>query len=269
MPQLLFDVLDEIAQRVRDASRLLLCLDFDGTLVPFAPDPAKVVLPPPMARILRALVEHESLNLAVISGRERNDLHRRVGIPGVIYAGNHGLDIGGPGFVFVEPTAASRTEDLRELAKALTTNLHPIAGVIVEDKGLTISIHYRQVAEDALDELRRIVHSTLAATSHPFVLGAGAKVHEIRPRVYWNKGTAVCWIRDQLGEPRALPIYVGDDTTDEDAFNAIKDDGITVKVGVTTETAAHYRIEGPADVQRFLEWLNRTLLPASTLGIRH
>ena len=194
--------------------------------------------------------------LAIVSGRDRTDLHRRIGIPGLIYVGNHGLDIGGPGYVFVEPTAAAHSEELRGLADVLTERLKGIEGVIVEYKGLTISVHYRLVADAACDEVRRVVHATLAASSHPFVLGMGEKVHEIRPRVNWNKGTAVNWLRQQLGQPEVLPIYVGDDVTDEDAFAAIRTDGITVKVRKDTETAAQYTLEDPAEVRKFLEWLD-------------
>jgi trehalose-phosphatase len=259
MSQPFFDAVNEIGERIRQAPRCLLCLDFDGTLSHFVDDPAAARLSPSMERAVRAIAGHDTMSVAIVSGRDRTDLHRLVDIPGLIYVGNHGLDISGPGYMFVEPTAASRTEELRTLAQTLTTNLQAIEGVIVEYKGLTISVHYRQVAPAAYDEIRRIVHATLAGASHPFVLSVGEKVHEIRPRVYWNKGTAVNWIRGQLGKPDALPIYVGDDTTDEDAFTALRDDGIAVKVRSGTETAAHYTLEGPADVRRFLEWLDHLL----------
>jgi trehalose-phosphatase len=249
----------DVGERIRQAPRCLLCLDFDGTLSQFVDDPADARLSPSMERALRAIAGHDTMSVAIISGRDRTDLHRLVDIPGLIYVGNHGLDISGPGYMFVEPTAASRTDELRALAQTLTAKLQGIEGVFVEYKGLTISVHYRQVPASGQDELRRIVHATLAGTSHPFVLGAGEKVHEIRPRVYWNKGTAVTWIRAQLGKPDALPIYVGDDTTDEDAFTALRDEGITVKVRTSPETAAHYTLEGPPDVRRLLEWLDQLL----------
>jgi trehalose-phosphatase len=264
MTRRLFDVLDEVGDRIREAPRHLLCLDFDGTLTPLVADPSLAVLRPSVVRVLRTLACCDSLTMAIISGRDRNDLFRRVRIPRLIYAGNHGLDIRGPGYTFVEPTAASQTKELRELALALTTNLQRIAGVIVEFKGLTISVHYRQVADDARDEVRRVVHATLAVASRPFVLRAGNAVHEIRPQVDWNKGTAVVWIRGQMGEPDALPIYVGDDTTDEDAFMAIRGDGISVKVGAEIDTAARYRVADPSEARHFLKWLDRTLTPAAS-----
>jgi trehalose-phosphatase len=261
MSRPLFDALSEVAERIRPAPRCLLCLDFDGTLAPFVPDPGDAFLTPAMDRMLRDLAGHDTLALAIMSGRDRTDLHGRVNIPGVIYAGNHGLDISGPGYVYVEPTAASHSEELRGLSQTLTSRLQPFAGVLVEYKGLTISVHYRQAQESDGEEIRRVVHATLAGSSHPFVLSAGEKVHEIRPRVYWNKGTAVSWIRTQLGAPDALPIYVGDDTTDEDAFTAIRDDGIGIKVGAVGETAARYTVNDAAEVHRFLKWLAELLSP--------
>jgi trehalose 6-phosphate phosphatase len=258
----LFDALSEVAERIHQAPRCLLCLDFDGTLAPFVPDPGDAFLSPAMDRLLRDLAGHDTLALAIVSGRDRADLQGRVKIPGVIYAGNHGLDISGPGFVYVEPTAASHSEELRGLSQALTSRLQSFGGVLVEYKGLTISVHYRQARESEGEEIRRVVHETLAGASHPFVLGAGDKVHEIRPRVYWNKGTAVSWIRTQLGAPDTLPIYVGDDTTDEDAFTAIRDDGIGIKVGAGAETAARYTVKDATEVLTFLQWLAELLSPA-------
>jgi trehalose 6-phosphate phosphatase len=176
-----------------------------------------------------------------------------------VYAGNNGLDISGPGFVFVEPTAAARVAELHKLAGLLSSGLQAIPHAIVVEKGLTISVHYRLVEEADREELRRIVHTTLANADHPFVLVAGDKVHEIRPRVSWNKGSAAVWIREHLGEPAPLPIYVGDDATDEDAFAAFRDEGICIKVRTGSETAARYTLDGPAEVRRFLEWLDDLL----------
>jgi trehalose-phosphatase len=256
MSQPLFDAQQEVGARLRLAPRWLLCLDFDGTLAEFVGEPDEARLSPQTERALRALAERESVFLAIVSGRDRADLQRRVGISGLIYAGNHGLDISGPGFLFVEPTAASRVDELHKLARVLASRLQGIEGAIVEDKGLTVSIHYRMVPEPACEEVRRVVHAILAGANHPFVLVAGEKVHEIRPRVSWTKGSAVAWIRDRLGKPEPLPIYVGDDATDEDAFAALRQDGIAVKVRPGGETAARYTLDDPAEVRKFLEWLD-------------
>jgi trehalose-phosphatase len=256
MPHSLFDVIDEIAFRIAQAPHLILFLDFDGTLAAIAQEPAMAGLSPHMERVLRSLAGQPQVSVAVISGRERADLQNRIRIPGLIYAGNHGLEINGDGFIFVEPTAAACSGAIKEVVADLGRRLHDISGALVEDKGLTVSVHYRLVADDKLDELRRTVHTVLAASHHPFQLTAGDKVYEIRPRVYWSKGTAAEWIRQQLDKPDDLAIYVGDDSTDEDAFAALAD-GITVKVGAGAgETAAHYLLQDPAEVRKFLEWLD-------------
>ncbi len=254
MSRPLFDATWEIEERIARAPHLLLCLDFDGTLTPFVEDPTQATLSPPVQRVLLALAGQENTSLAIISGRHRADLQARVGIAGLIYAGNHGLEISGPGCFFIEPTAAACGEALQELAAELTRKMEPIAGAFVEDKGLTLSVHYRQVAEADSEEVRRLVHATLAGTNHPFHLTTGEKVYEIRPRVYWDKGKAVGWIKEQLGKPEILIIYLGDDVTDEDAFTALPEE-ITVKVNGSAETAARYELASPAGVRRFLEWL--------------
>jgi trehalose 6-phosphate phosphatase len=250
----LSEVREEIADRIAGASYLLICVDFDGTLTPIVQHPALAELSSPMRAVLQALAVPEEVSVAVISGRECGELQSLVGIPGLIYGGNHGLEIRGPDFSFVEPTAQAHRESLRELAETLASRLQAIPGTFVEDKGLTLSIHYRRAAAKDFEEVRRTVHATLAGASHPFLLTTGDKVYEVRPRVYWDKGVAVGWIKEQLGQPDALTVYVGDDTTDEDAFAALTD-GITVKVGGAAETAACYHLDGQPEVRGFLEWL--------------
>jgi len=258
MDQAFFDSPHEAGERIFQASHLLLCVDYDGTLTHFAASPLGATLSPQMQRVLLELAENEHVSLAFISGRDRADLQGRVEIPGAIYVGNHGLEISGPGFLFVEPTAAARTETLQELATELTRTLEAIPDALVEYKGLTVSVHYRQVADEARDAVRDVVEATLARAIHPFVLTKGKKVYEIRPRVSWNKGAAVHWIQQQLDKPEMLTIYVGDDVTDEDAFKALPD-GITIKVRPSEDTAAQYRLEGPAEVRKFLEWVDDLL----------
>jgi trehalose 6-phosphate phosphatase len=248
----LSDALREVRERLAQGPHLLLCMDFDGTLTPLVDDPAQATLSPDTRRVLLSLAAREGISLVLISGRSRADLQALVGIPGLIYAGNHGLEISGTGFIFVEPTAARCSKALKELAADLARKLQHIPGTSVEDKGLTLSVHYRQAAATDREEVQAIAHAATANTKHNFRLTRGNQVLEIRPRVPWDKGIAVRWIREQLGKPKALTIYLGDDVTDEDAFVALPE-AITIKVGRTSETAAQYQLEGPAVVHRFLE----------------
>jgi trehalose-phosphatase len=263
MSRWLFDDTARVGARIRRAPHLLVCLDLDGTLIPIVHDPAVARLSPSMQQGLSTLGSCQQVSLAILSGRERADLQARVDLPGLIYAGNHGLEISGPGWLFVERTAAEHCQAIQALAADLSKKLEHVPGTLVEDKGLTLSVHYRQVATADVEEVQ-LVHSALAGSSYPFHLTASDMVFEISPRVEWNKGDAVGWIKEQVGKPGALVLYVGDDITDEEAFAAFPEN-ITIKVGGAAETRAHYRVEDLTEVQRFLEWLtNRVYALAAT-----
>jgi trehalose 6-phosphate phosphatase len=259
MSHLKFPAMEEVSVRVAAAPHVLLGLDYDGALTPIVDDPSQAVLSSSMRQLLWLLVGRTGVTLAVMSGRSVQDLQERVGISGVIYAGNHGMEIRGAGFEFIEPSAAARAQELKELADDLRHQLRNIGGVLMEDKGLTLSVHYRRVAPIDNEEVWRVVQTLVANAKSSFHLTTGNKVYEIRPHLRWNKGTALTWIGQQL-EPKSLMIYLGDDSTDEDAFHAIGEiDGITVRVGESTDTAARYVLPGPKEAQSFLEWVDSLL----------
>lgn len=237
---------------------LMVFLDFDGTLSPLVDWPERATLPADTRRILTALAAQPNAFIAVVSGRALSDLRPRVGVPGLIYAGNHGLEIDVVDFSFVEPIAAARREALRQLSEGLMTRLEPLAGVQVEYKGLTTAIHVRRAAHSAARHVERVLQEMVPSSHALFRVTTGIKTYEIRPRVNWNKGSAVRWIRERLDMPDALPIYLGDDLTDEDAF-AVLSDGITVKVGAFENTCARYHLAGPTAVEHLLVWLDHAL----------
>jgi trehalose-phosphatase len=179
-----------------------------------------------------------------------------VDLENLIYAGNHGLEISGPGVDFIEPTAVERLKALGELSRHLRARLHHIPGVEVENKILSASVHYRRAAAATLPDIRQVVDDAVVFDDNPFHITEGRKVLEIRPRVGWDKGMAVRWIQQASGHPNALPVYIGDDTTDEDAFEALPD-GITVSVGKGRETSAQYFLENQESVPEFLLWLSQ------------
>jgi trehalose-phosphatase len=155
---------------------------------------------------------------------------------------------------FVEPEADARRDRLRRLTELLQSRLRQVPGVLVEDKGMTTSIHFRQVSESDVPAVEESVRASVATAGALFRLNNGRKVFEIVPRSGWHKGAAVKWILSHLGESDYLPIYIGDDNTDEDAF-AVLPEGITVRVGEQAVTCAQYGIPGPAEVYQFLVWL--------------
>ena len=216
----------------------MLMLDFDGTLTPIVDTPERAKLHEQTKELLKSLVRSRSFTVAIVSGRTINDLRSRVAVPGVIYAGNHGLEIEGPGLNFVHPITDEIRPVLRIMGLVLKKTLGAIRGVIVEDKGLTLSIHYRLVDGEKAYEVKDIIRDTIGIAE---ILGkvtttSGKKVHEIRPNVAWDKGKAVKYIMRQYGKrggsSRLLPMYLGDDLTDEDAFRVIESyGGVAVYVG--------------------------------------
>ncbi len=254
MSRWLVEGLPELAARVAVSRSLLLFADFDGTLSPFEDLPEKAQLLPGMKDVLLRLLERKGLVLSIISGRNLLDLAPRVGIPGLIYAGNHGLEIRGPHFSFVEPRAAAQRPALSALVADLVARLQSVEGVLVEDRGLSACVHYRLVAESQREFVHQAVQAATAAAAGKFLVTRGVLLHDIRSDVPGNKGTAVRWIRERMRLNNALAIYLGDDCSDEDAFTVLPD-AITIRVGGPTQTAARYYLPGPAEVRDFLAWL--------------
>ena len=209
-------------------------------------------------RLWRGSPDERTVRSRVVSGRALEDIHDRVGIDGLIYAGNHGLEISGGGLRFDETTAVARKHDIEILVCVLAVRLRHIAGVHVETKGLTASVHYRRVHPADWGEVERVVRATIPDDHPNFLVTAGQMVWEVRPRVDWNKGTAVRWIREQLGLREAVTFYLGDDRTDEDAFAEVGR-FVTARVGNPRPTRAGYRIADTEEVAEFLLWLSRSI----------
>lgn len=254
-PRDLTESLPEIGRRIDEARSLFLGLDFDGTLAPIGPRPDDVILADPVRERLHRLSRLPGVTPMVVSGRGLADVSARVGLPGLIYAGNHGLEIRGPGIEFVVPAATAFEGPLRELAGRLEAALEEVPGALLESKGLTASVHDRNVPDSRRGEVERRVRQAVATDPDRFHLTSGRRVWEIRPRLEWNKGKAVSWVLERLPGPRPrLDVFIGDDRTDEDAF-AVMPDGITVKVGPARPTLARYTVPDPAGVEGFLGWL--------------
>ena len=179
--------------------------------------------------------------MAIVSGRKLADLRKRVGIRQIYYAGNHGFEIKGPGKIIIHPKAQAAKPILRKIKNALKQALKNISGIIIEDKTYTLSVHYRMVKDSQMKRVKEIFAHTL----QPYLKGkkvkitSGKKVFEIRPPVLWNKGQAVLWFLKKIAKKnKVTPVYIGDDTTDEDAFKALKKIGITLRVGKSKNSAA-------------------------------
>lgn len=242
----------------RRAGRIVLLLDFDGTLAPIVDRPEDATLPPETRRALERLRRAPDVAMALVSGRGLADVRERAALPEVAYAGNHGMEIEGPGVREVHAEAAAARPELDRVVDALRPALAEIPGAILEDKGLTLSIHHRMVAPGAEAEVERRVERATADRPRLRVT-RGKRVLEVRPRVDWHKGRAVEFLLDRLAPPPGTPVlYLGDDTTDEDAFRAVasRPGGAGVRVGEDAgATAAAWSLRDPADVGRLLSAL--------------
>src|SRR5574337_1248320 len=249
---------DQIRSRVRGRP-LALLLDFDGTLTPIMPSPDQAMLSVRVRKILSCLAGRPDTVVAVISGRSLEDLRRRMGLPELVYAGNHGLEIAWRDSLWTLPEAEAARADVAEVCQRLRVRLRRVAGVIVEDKGLTASIHFRQTPPSRLEEVRVAVLEE-AERAPQVVVRPGKQVLELWPNVAWNKGAAAQTILERAfgaeWASRVAAVYLGDDRTDEDAFMVLPEPAVTVKVGSPTAlTAARYLAGTVDDVARFLELL--------------
>ncbi|MBV9302457.1 MAG: trehalose-phosphatase [Acidobacteriaceae bacterium] len=255
--------LQYIEPRVAEAPRISLFLDFDGTLSPIVLNPAEACLEPTICPILKRLRDRLDFDLAVISGRALVDVRERIGLNKVIYAGNHGLEIEFESMRFREPRAESLRRELRCVLLQLKLALSETEGLEIEDKSLTLSVHFRRVSEHLHDWVRSVVYSAVGR-SKSFTCGEGKMVLEVRPQVTWNKGHAIKWIAREVLPAGSLPVFIGDDVSDEDGFAAIPD-GITIRVGEPTETQAQFLLPDVPAVGQFLEWLDHAK-PNATLA---
>jgi len=237
-------------QRLRTRSPMLLACDFDGTLAPIVARPEEAQLPDETRVLLRRLVESKKLLVAMVSGRSLADVRHRVGIEGIVYCGNHGLEIDGPGINWSSAEGHAHRPQLADAVCTLRRQTTGIKGVIIEDKGLTATVHWRLVADESRDELRELVAA--AVQSRPGLrLAYGKAVWELRPRIDWNKGAAILLMLKRAGINTADTICLGDDDTDESSFRALPD-GITLRVGNSNRTAARYLLDDVADTADFL-----------------
>jgi trehalose 6-phosphate phosphatase len=238
--------------------------DFDGTLSEIVEDPHSARLVDGAADALTSL--SAACPVAILSGRDLADVRERIGLPGLWYAGSHGFELTGPdGTHHQNPEAAASMPVLAGAAADLADQLGHIPGVVVEHKRFGVAVHYRNAARDRAGEVAAAVRTAGQRTA--LRVTTGREVIELRPNIDWDKGKTLRWVldyvRDNEGAGPLLPIYLGDDITDEDAFDAVDGDGIAILVRHSDDgdraTAARYALDDPGRVREFTERLARRL----------
>lgn len=213
-------------------------------------------LPDESRGILREIAESPGIFLCIVTGRGKQDIKQKIGIDNVSYITSHGFEISSPRLDWKHREAASRKQDLLKLSMALSARLQAFKGIIIEVKPFTLTIHYRLLKYGNIADLKGMVREVVFQSGSRFRLTRGKKAIEVRPNLPWDKGMAVMAVLKSLNHSNdALPVYIGDDFTDEDAFRNLRSMGITIKVG-KGPTNAEFFVESPQDVQKFLEDLN-------------
>lgn len=239
----------------------LLFLDYDGTLTPIAPVPEKAILDPLTRQAIAFLSQDSRCKVTIVSGRALANIRKAVGLKKVVYVGNHGFEAVGPGIFFESDCFPQVRKIFQQVISRIDARLSHVPGVIVEDKKMTLSVHYRLVDEKKQAGVEKILKNIV----RPFIESReikafkGKKVYELRPPVAWDKGTMVSWlIKEYAKDPRskeALIIYIGDDKTDEDAFSALASKAVTICVGDPQESKASYYVHDPQEVGKILQMI--------------
>jgi len=241
----------EIAGR---SHRVAVFLDYDGTLTPIVCQPENAWLSDSMRQALRELAVRA--RVAILSGRDLDDVRRRVDIDSIVYGGSHGFDIAGPGGLRRQ-MATEFLPGLDVVEKELHQGLDGIPGARVERKRFSVAAHYRNVDENDVPKVEQAV-GEVAMRNRELRRINGKKVYELLPAIDWDKGKAMLWLLEMLGLKRenVRPIYIGDDRTDEDAFRALQQSGIGILVSEQSQpTAARYALKDPHEVEDFLREL--------------
>lgn len=249
---------DRAWKPVVDARRIFLFLDLDGTLAEIRAHPREVALSPERRRCLEGLAAAPWIRVAVVSGRTVEDLQKRIGPGKVFYVGNHGLVIVTPrGRRLMDPGAENLVAQVASLRRSLRRCLRDVPGIVLEDKRFSLALHFRLVERElkrkAVEEFVRALdkHRDEGCTLE---ILHGKEMIEAKP-VGVHKGKAVADLLDRYGVG-AVPIYIGDDLTDETAFRALRHRGVTILVAESPRpTAAAYYLRNPGEVYSFLRRL--------------
>ncbi|MGI9076434.1 MAG: trehalose-phosphatase [Gemmatimonadaceae bacterium] len=260
MTQQLLPVADDVALRLA-GTPLVVMLDVDGTLAPIAQRPSDAEVPPETRRVVSALAVAGGTVIVLVSGRAAAEARRIVGVANVWIVGNHGYEIIGPdGETLIDAEVAAYQPLISQAGRKIQPRLADVPGVIFEDKGWTLTVHYRLADPAIVPKVRAALDETVTALG--LQLTEGKMVFEVRPPAQINKGTAVLTLGRNLGglSDEGSLVFIGDDQSDEDAFRALRSRGkaaVTVRVcdEEINPTAAEFCVRNPPEVRAFLEWL--------------
>ena len=253
---------ENLEKRLKAAKRIFLFLDFDGTLSKIVKVPEEATVTRAMKKAVMSLAKKKNIVLGIISGRKIKDIRRRAGISNILYAGNHGLEVYNKGkCLFIVKGIDSYLATLKVIGKKLRLNLRE-KGVLFEDKGAILAVHYRLVAGPYVGRVKSIFKRVVAPyiKAKKIKIGEGKKVLEIRPNVPFSKAGALGFFQGLLKKKAAEPtIYIGDDVTDEDIFKVLKRGDWGIRVGKKSGSRAQYYVRDVKEVEKLLKHLKKII----------
>jgi trehalose-phosphatase len=248
----------EVSGRLKAAPHVLVLLDFDGTLVPIVERPSLAWLSEDGRRLLEQLRDLGRVDVGVVSGREIGDLLFRVAVEKIWYVGNHGFEFrlpSGEGVHFYEP---EDTAPLKAVFEEIARATSGIPGVLLEPKGPVLAVHYRLVDPSRVHDVERAFSEATMRHQSRLQVGHGKAVFEARIRSHYSKGSAVRLIR-RCSPSGSVPIYFGDDKTDQYAFREVRGTGMSVMVGNPALAEADYSLRDSAEVLAVLARIHDVL----------
>ncbi|RLI06066.1 trehalose-phosphatase [Candidatus Bathyarchaeota archaeon] len=251
-PRSLYKNWFRVEEFFKKSSKIFLMLDYDGTIVPITKKPELAKLKNKAKKILLKLIcKEDRFRVAIISGRSIHQLKQLINLKNLYYVGLHGLEIKGPSLKFTHELAIKTKPTIIRVRTELSRFLQKVNGVVLEDKGLTLAVHYRLVSSQDSPFVKRKVLEVQTKYEGLRLL-KGKKVFEFIPDVDWDKGDAALYLLKSF-DLKHTPVYVGDDKTDENAFKVLRNLGLTIVVGRKKNSIAEYYVKNVGEVLRFLQ----------------
>ena len=245
-----------IIKKIKDAKTAVFFLDYDGTLTPIRKKPHYARIKKETRDLLKRLSGRKGTRVFILSGRSISDIKSLLRLNTIYYIGNHGIELKGPrGYSYIYPPAVAAIPAVQRCYRALRKKIK-FKGIALENKKYTLSLHYRGAFQKDVPLIKKIFRNTIKGLkdASEIRVTSGKKVLEVRPNIDWDKGKILSKVLKQDARKKELPVCIGDDRTDEDAFRALKKKGVSVVVSKhRKKTLAHYRLESPEKVVMFLK----------------
>lgn len=254
MPEYLFD--SNWIQLLK-GNNIFIFFDFDGTLVPIKKNPEDCYLSYELKKSLQEL--KNKIKIGIISGRDLENLKRRISIRGIYYSGSHGLQIESSEIKYINPDAQRLKPYINEISREVKKLANRFLGTLIEKKNFSFALHYRQLDTGKRKELKKLFFDIISNYNQDYIkILNGKMVFEVLPAVNWNKANAVSFLINST-KSEHFPIFIGDDITDEAVFGEIKDRGLTIKVGYSKKTMAKYFIRNQREIYKLIKNIKEAL----------